>query len=201
MSLSQITVPTEASGAIIQLLKGVVYNDAHPEQWQALLGHLAVIRDYFSVIRLEVVVDEAEGFGYLRQSEESAEGKVDDGLPRLIQRRPLSYPVSLLCVLLRRKLAEQDVAGGETRLILGREQIVESLRVFLPEAANEAKLIDQVDQHLQKLVDYGFLRRLKGEEERFEVRRIVKALVDAQWLGEMNEKLETYRNYGSDSVR
>jgi hypothetical protein len=201
MSLSQITIPAQACGAIIQLLRGVVYNDAHPAQWQALLAHLAAIRDYFSVIQLEVFVDEAEGFGYLRQNEANDEGQSNETLPRLIQRRPLSYPVSLLCVLLRRKLAEQDVAGGETRLVLGREQIVESLRVFLPDSANEAKLIDQVDQHMQKLVDYGFLRRLKGEEQRFEVRRIVKALVDAQWLGEMNEKLEAYRKYGSDSLR
>ena len=95
--------------------------------------------------------------------------------------------------MLRKKLIEQDAAGGETRVILSREQIVDMMRVFLPEGSNEAKTVEQIESHLRKVVDYGFLRRLKGDEERFEVRRIIKALVDADWLGELAEKLETYQ--------
>jgi len=34
-------------------------------------------------------------------------------LPRLVQRRALSFPVSLLLALLRKKLAEFDAGGGE----------------------------------------------------------------------------------------
>lgn len=40
-------------------------------------------------------------------------------------RRPLSFAVSLLLALLRKKLAEFDAAGGDTRLILSREQVIE----------------------------------------------------------------------------
>ena len=81
------------------------------------------------------------------------------------------------------------------RVILSRSQIIDMLRVFLPEAGNEAKTVEQINRHINKIVDYGFLRRLKGEEERFEVRRILKALVDAQWLNEIDERLQTYRAY------
>ena len=85
-------------------------------------------------------------------------------LPRLVARRPLSFPVSLLLALLRKKLAEFDAGGGDTRLILSRDEIVELVRVFLPEGSNEAKLIDQVETHLNKIVELGFLRRLKQQE-------------------------------------
>jgi hypothetical protein len=38
----------------------------------------------------------------------------------------------------------------------------------------------------------GFLRRLRGKDDQFEVRRILKAFVDAQWLGEFDRRLADY---------
>jgi hypothetical protein len=37
------------------------------------------------------------------------------------------------------------------------------------------------------------LRKLRGSEDRFEVRRILKSFVDAQWLGEFDRRLADYR--------
>ncbi len=116
-------------------------------------------------------------------------------LPRLVARRQLSFPVSLLLALLRKKLAEFDAGGGETRLILSREEAVELIRVFLPAGSNETRLIDQVDGHLNKIVELGFVRRLRGQEQTFEVRRILKAFVDAQWLADFDQRLATYRSH------
>jgi hypothetical protein len=65
--------------------------------------------------------------------------------------------------------------------------------VFLPAGSNEAKLIDQVDTHLNKVVKLGFLRPLHGQKQMFEVRRILKAFVDAQWLTEFDQRLAVYR--------
>ena len=84
-------------------------------------------------------------------------------------------------------------------MILSREQISDSFRVFIRESNNEARVVEQIDGHLNRLVDYGLLRVLKGDVERLEVRRVVKALVDAEWLGEMSEKLERYRKHARDS--
>jgi hypothetical protein len=95
--------------------------------------------------------------------------------------------------LLRKKLAEFDAAGAETRLILSREQVLDMLRVFMPEGSNEARLIDQVDSHLNRIVELGFVRRLRGQEGQFEVQRILKAFVDAQWLAEFDARLAAYR--------
>jgi len=184
----------QAAPILVQLLKGVLYRDRHEALWQDLLGLRAVVRDYFAIVGLELVVDEAEGYAFLRQRDAEEE---DGGssLPRLIPRRPLSYPQSLLCLLLRKRLVEQDAGGGETRVILSRAQIVDMMRVYLPDAGNEAKTVEQINRHINRIVDYGFLRPMKGEEERFEVRRILKALVTADWLSRLDERLADYRRH------
>lgn len=189
----------DLSALVINLLKGVLYLESDPTLWNALIQLQARVRDYLSVLGLELVLDEAEGYAFLRARPES-DDEAAPKLPRLIARRPLSFPVSLLLALLRKKLAEFDAGGEATRLIMTRDEIVELLRVFLPESSNEAKLIDQVDTQLNKIVELGFLRRLKssaavnaGNPAIFEVRRILKAFVDAQWLAEFDARLGAYQ--------
>ena len=195
-------VTNDLAAPLIVLLKGVIYQDADANLWSTLLKLQSGVRDYVAVLGLELVLDEAEGYAFLRARAESDDETVPK-LPRLIARRPLSFPVSLLLALLRKKLAEFDASGGQDgnglRLVLGRDEIVELVRVFLPESSNEAKLIDQIETHLNKIVELGFLRKLKtsagspGGQAVFEVRRILKAFVDAQWLAEFDARLATYQ--------
>lgn len=189
----------DVSTLLILLLKGVLYQDGDPRLWNALLNLQARVRDYVTVLGLELVLDEAEGYAFLRSRPEN-EDDAGQKLPRLVARRQLSFPVSLLLALLRKKLAEFDASGGDTRLVLSRDEIIELIRVFLPETSNEAKLIDQFETHLNKIVELGFLRRLKsgttpqsGQAGVFEVRRILKAFVDAQWLAEFDTRLAAYQ--------
>ncbi|BCX81248.1 hypothetical protein MIT9_P0826 [Methylomarinovum caldicuralii] len=177
---------------LIPLLKGVVYAEADPPRWQKLLDLQARIREVTGLMGLELIIDEAEGHAFLRQREFVAE---ETPLPRLVPRRPLSFPVSLLLALLRRRLLEFDQSGADTRLVLHRDDIAEMVRVFLPESSNEAKLLDRLDRDLKRIEELGFLRRLKGQEHLFEVQRILKSFVDAQWLGEFNERLAAYRKH------
>lgn len=175
---------------ITHLMKGVVYADSHEKAWRHLLPLQAQVRDYVGVMGLTVVIDEAEGYAFLRSKPDDEE---EDGkLPRLIPRRALSFHVSLLLALLRKKLAEFDASGADTRLILTREQLVEMVRMFLPESSNEARLVDQIDAQLTKIVELGFLRRITGQEAAYEVRRILKAFVDGQWLAEFDQRLAEY---------
>jgi hypothetical protein len=190
-----MTTATEPdlSQAVTQLMKGVLYRDTHEKAWRHLLSLQPQVRDYVAVLGLLVVIDEAEGYAFLRQrpAEESDE---PNPLPRLIPRRSLSFHVSLLLALLRKKLAEFDAHGGDSRLMLSREQITEMIRVFLPPTSNEARLTDQIDAHVNKAVEYGFLRQAKNAEQVYEVRRILKAFVDGQWLADFDEKLAEYAN-------
>ncbi|MBB5610996.1 MULTISPECIES: DUF4194 domain-containing protein [unclassified Janthinobacterium] len=182
------------SQILIALMQGVLYQESDAGLWQSLLLLQARVRDYCQQIGLELILDEAEGYAYLRQRS-TPEGEV--ALPRLVPRRQLSYPVSLILVLLRKKLAEFDSNAGDTRLVVSREQITEQLRLFLPDTANEARLLDRMDTHLNKVVELGFLYRLRGQEQQFEVRRILKAFVDAQWLSDFEQRLDDYASHGA----
>jgi hypothetical protein len=191
----------DLTGLVVPLLKGVLYREDDGAHWAALLQLQARVRDYVAVLALELVVDEAEGYAFVR-----AQPQADDSapkLPRLVRRQPLSFQVSLLLALLRKKLAEFDASGGDTRLILTRSAVVELVRVFLPAGSNESRLIDQIDSQLNKVIELGFVRRLKlpsdgataraAQEPVFEVRRILKAFVDAQWLAEFDQRLVVYQ--------
>lgn len=187
-----VNPPRELSSVVIPLLKGVMYQEENPGLWGSLLNLQAGVRDYVAVLGLELMLDEAEGYAFLRSRQDSGE----DGamaIPRLVARRQLSYPVSLLLALLRKKLAEFDAGGGDTRLILSRDEVVELIRIFLPAGSNEVKLIDQVDATLNKITELGFIRRLRGQQQMIEVRRIIKAFVDAQWLADLDGRLAEYR--------
>lgn len=180
----------DLSTPVIQLMKGAVYRDTHDKAWQQLLQLQPQVRDYVEVLGLQVVIDEAEGYAFLRQRPVDEDDS--NQIPRLVPRRSLSFHVSLLLALLRKKLAEFDAQSGDTRLMLTRAQIAEMLRVFLPATSNEARLLDQIDTHINKAVDLGFLRAAKSAEPVFEVRRILKAFVDGQWLADFDAKLAEY---------
>jgi len=190
MTEAEDNSPDLFSRVIIALMKGVVYEDNDPALWQELFKLQVRTRDYISVLGLELMLDEAEGYAWLR-TRPVVEGAPE--LPRLISRRQFSFPVSLLLALLRKKLVEFDAGGGDSRLILSRDEIVELLRVFLPAGSNEIRLVKQIDSYINKIVDAGFLRRLRGNENQLEVRRILKAFVDAQWLTEFDQNLEKYQ--------
>ncbi len=196
---AEVVAAGDLSALVIPLLKGVLYQELDASLWNSLINLQARVRDYVAVLGLELVLDEAEGYAFLR----SRQPNDDDPAPklaRLIVRRPLSFPVSLLLALLRKKLAEFDASGGDTRLVLSLDEIVELLRVFQPESSNETRLIDQIETHLNKIAELGFLRRLKANVANpgaravvFEVRRILKAFVDAQWLAEFDARLAAYQ--------
>jgi hypothetical protein len=101
-----------------------------------------------------------------------------------------------LLALIRKKLAESDAQSGETRVILGKEEIIDMVGAFFTDSANSAKIADRISTSISKVVELGFLRRLKGKEERFEISRILKTFVDAQWLQEFETRLAEYRNHG-----
>lgn len=191
------TPAPDLSVLLIGLLKGVLYREQEERQWAALLNLQLRVRDYVAVLNLELVLDEAEGYAFLKSRPEPDQDDPAPRLPRLVARRPLSYPVSLLLALLRKKMAEFDAGGGDTRLVLSRDELLEMVRVFVRDSANEAKLVDQLEPTINKVVELGFLHRLKSSNANatahYEVKRILKAFVDAQWLADFDARLASYR--------
>ncbi len=184
----------ELSVVLIALFKGVVDRNDDERKWRLVERYEGRIQDYVSVLGLSLVVYREEGFAFLTSSDRDEE---ESDLPRLVPRRQLSYPVSLTLALLRKRLAEHDSFSGEERLVLDTEDVVEMVRTFLPAGTNEAKATDQILSSLRRVADLGFIRFLSRDENKLEVKRIIKAFVDAQWLEELDRKLAEYAEHAA----
>lgn len=183
-----------AREAIVLLMKGLFDRRENEAAWEALTGAAhGTISDFFEVIGLKPVIDEAEGYAYLRQGEPQ-EG--ESPLPKLIPARELGYKVSLLCVLLRKRIADFDMQSDDFRAVVTKEDLMEQLLLFMPETFDEVKLRRELESAIRKVEELGFLKKLRGEADHYEIRRSLKAFVDARWLADFDKRLQAYREAG-----
>src|SRR5258708_1115207 len=181
---------TPYAPAVIRLLQGPLYlDDAAP--WKLLLQYSEQVRVYCAQIGLELLLHEADGFAYLRQPEwEDDEGRTID-LPRLTRPVPLTCDIWMFCVLLREQLLQFETSNlGGTACLLSKEQIREMLLPALPERNNELLLQKRIDTLTNQVIELGFLKRVNRlGQDYFEVRRILKAKINADQLVELKERL------------
>ena len=187
----------EYAHVIIKLLQDVLY-DEEKTTWSDLLTYQIPVRDYFAKIGLELHLDEREGFAFLRQAEEE-----ENKLPRLVRRTPLSYEVTLLCVLLREILEEFDVKDIESRkCFVSAKELQEKIEIFFKDSPNKVRLLERFDKTIHSVVRLGFLKETeqengKTEDVRYEVRRIIKAKITHEKLEEIRQKLAVYAGLNS----
>lgn len=184
--------PLPYAPTLLRLLQGPVYQD-DGLPWELLLSHRLGVARHFAEMGLELQLRESEGFAFLRQPEPSENNELPP-LPRLIRRIPLSFEVTVGCVLLReRLLLFENTQPDASRLVLPQEELRQMLRPFFRETTNEVKLQNRLDQTLTRLSELGFLKALKNEgPPTFEVRRLIKAKLDAQALSEIKTLLDRF---------
>src|SRR6185312_12678857 len=110
---------------------------------------------------------------FIRQLEIEGEDRV----PRLVQRRPLSYLATLLLTALREEFLRFDSSAGDsTRLVKTRDELRNLVADFLPETTNQVRDTARVDAAIARLGELGFVRQFgSAERDSFEIMRIVKA--------------------------
>lgn len=182
----------EFSVALVALLRGIVSREGQTKQWNTIVTQTANIEDYVSKIGLTLMLDETDGYAYLKQREPTDE---ISEIPRLIPRHQLSYPVSLLLVLLRKQLLEFDTHSADERNIISKQEIIEKVLPFLKDTSNEAKQIKEIEGYIRRVEEMGFIRSINGAEPKYEVLRIIRSFVDAGWLSKMDSLLNAYREY------
>lgn len=178
------------SAALVALFKGFISRDAHTKHWNTLQTQQTQVEDYVSKLGLTLIVDDTDGYAYLKQQTQT-EDHLD--IPRLVPRHKLSYQVSVILVLLRKQLLEFDSgSNADERLILTKQELVDQLHPYLSDTSDEAKQMKDIDANLNKIRDMGFVRMIDSVDGRFEVYRILRSFVDAQLLGEMDKRLQEY---------
>src|ERR1051326_8867305 len=172
-----------------KLLQQPVYRE-DSGLWDTLRSERKEIAEYFSAIGQQLVVDEADGFAFLRQIE--PEG--DERVPRLAQRRRLSYDATLLLVCIREEFCRFETSADESsRLVKSRAELHMLVGAFLRETNNQVRDVRLVDAAIQRLVELGFLKQIgEGAQELFELMRIAKARLTPDELHLIKEKLQSH---------
>jgi hypothetical protein len=181
--------PEPYAAIILGLLQGAIESDDR-KQWDLLRLHERTVRTEFAKLGLELVFSESDGYAFLRQPELESEDGETHSLPRLISRHKLSREATILCLLLRERLDQfENSTPDSDRLLLSEDDLFEMQRPFYPENNDETKWKTKLNQIVQQVVSLGFLR-LNKNNGRYEVRRIIKARIQADDLAELKERLK-----------
>jgi Domain of unknown function (DUF4194) len=179
---------SDISFVLVELLRDPIYRE-DAEMWETLRTQQEKVRHYFHQIGQELVMDEAEGYAFLRQLE--CDGV--DRIPKLAQRRPLNYHTTLLLVCLREEFCRFDTTAPDaTRLVKTRGELQNLVIAFLPETSNQVRDLGKVDTAIQRCVELGFLKLINSDTEEFEVKRIVKAKLGPNELEAIKKRLTDY---------
>ena len=175
--------------AAVRLLQGVVYAEEE-KVWNLVLGSKSPLQSYFSQLGLLLIVDESEGFAFLRQFEEDEYPVGQAALPKLFRRVPMNYGATLLCVLLRdllRQFEEEEV--DNERCLVETTKLLADWKNFFPIDQDEVQKQKELRSALRKLEDLKLVRKFGDEPETWEVRRILKARLPAAELETLKLKL------------
>ena len=183
----------ERSLVLARLLLEPVYRE-DGAALETLRAERDSIAHYFRQIGQELIIDEAEGYAFLRQIE--IEG--GERIPRIGRRQPLGYTATVLLVCLREELARFDAAPAEsTRLVCTRQQLRQLVGQFVRETNNQIRDVRTIDAAIRRVEELGFLRTFgPPESEMFEVMRILKARFGPGELTEVRDRLARHVEQG-----
>lgn len=179
------------SVAAVRLLQGVIEQE-DGRVWDILMSNSTQIEQYVARLGLQLVVDEAEGLAYLRQFSEEDLPTGYDAIPKLFRASRLSFGQTVLTVLLREALRRfEEEETRDSRCVIEEAELLESWKSFFPGQNDEVRQQRDLQATLNKLEDYGFVRRFGTEPASWEVRRILKARLTADVLEHLHRQLVT----------
>lgn len=178
---------------LIRLLQSIVYDD-DKAVWNDVVAFQQQIRNYFAIMGIELILNEQEGFAYLSQPD-NIEGEAVQ-VPRLVRRMPISYEVTLLCVVLREALEEFDIKNTDSRkLFLTNKDIKDRIELFFGDRTDRVKLLERLENYINTTVSLGFLREVEvrshdQQTKTYEVRRVLKSKINNEKLEEIRAKMQ-----------
>ena len=178
------------SKAVVKLLKGVVENN--DTIWSDILTYQTEIQDYISLMGLELILKKDEGFAFIKQRTND-----DAKTVNLVSRRQYGFELSVMLVVLRQMLEDFDsnpTLSQATDKYVTAFEIKEETEMFLPSTYNKAKFEKELDNNIERLVDFGFLIAPKSNdgETRYKIHRIIKEKITLDDLLDFKKQLNDY---------
>lgn len=172
--------------ALVTLLKQrFISARTHPRDWQVLVEHERVLRSRLNDLFLDLAVDRAREVAWKRQ----AVPETGSRFPTLLYDAAWSREETLVLVHLRDRL-RAGLAGGDARVFIDREDIVEYVASFRPaHATDEAGDEKRARNAVLSINKAGLLIGAAGDD-RFEISEAVEPLLPLELLQELLEALQ-----------
>jgi len=177
---------------LIKLLKGPV-EYLEKSAWEQLMQYQVELTRFLQQLGLVLVLEKDDGYAYLEQLRLDEE----DNVAGWIRRIQLGYEESILLVLLRDMMAEFEVGeAGARELIKKRREIKEYAELFFKENPSRVKFIRDLDRLIDKVEELDFIEKVEpadlSDEEKFRIKKIIKAKVDHEILENFKNQLSQY---------
>jgi hypothetical protein len=161
--------------------------------WEQLLQYQVELTRFLQQLGLVLVLEKDDGYAYLEQLRLDEE----DNVAGWIRRIQLGYEESILLVLLRDMMAEFEVGeAGARELIKKRREIKEYAELFFKENPSRVKFIRDLDRLIDKVEELDFIEKVEpadlSDEEKFRIKKIIKAKVDHEILENFKNQLTQY---------
>lgn len=170
--------------ALVRLLQGVVYADDE-KYWSLVLNYRKEIESYFLKIGLQLYVVEHEEFAYLRSvpREEAPVGFAD--LPKLTRRRQLAFPVTIICLLLKKQyIQHQENVGSFEPPTIHLDELFESYHNIPAVAKNdEWRSRQHFEAQFNKVKnDLRLVKETGVAENEYRILPAINALVNVDFM-------------------
>lgn len=177
------------TSVFIRLLKGPVEYLEKPA-WDQLLQYQTELTRLLQQLGLILLLDKDDGYAYVEQIRIDDE----DTVAGWVRRTPLGYEESILLVLLRDMMVEFELGeAGARELIRKRREIKEYAELFFKENPSRVKFIRDLDRLIDRVTELDFLEKVAShdlpDEEKFRVKKIIKARVDNDTLENFKQQL------------
>ncbi|QEG43102.1 DUF4194 domain-containing protein [Roseimaritima ulvae] len=191
LSPDMLPPPVPWAPAAVRLLQGIVYHDDRGDTWERILAGATPLSDYFARIGLLLIVNEEDGFAYLRQLEPETLPTDYPSIPKLFRSVRLTFEASLLCVLLREELRRfEEEIHRDDRCVVLQSSLLEVWQTLMPGDQDDVRANRNLSGQLRKLEELKFVRRFEKQPASWEIRRILKARLPLEELERLRRDLE-----------
>lgn len=179
------------ANVLIQLLRrGKIEYKTSNDIWSLLTTYEVDIRDYLSIIGLELLISKEDGYAFTKQLEFE-----NNELQRIAPKSRLGYEVSIILIVLRQEIEDFDTNATEinsAHKFITKAEILDQVALFLPESNNYVKDKNKVNTHLKKVETMGFLKKVKeqGDEVKYQIHRMIKSKITISELEQFKQELE-----------
>lgn len=182
----------------VRLLQGPLFKNENEQSFEKLQLWAKEINAYFNVIGLKLYYNEDIDYAFLVQNEDG-DGNVIGDLTRLLIKHPLTYETSLILIILREELDKFEMEDTSSmRLVIKESEISELIEPYYKDTSDKVKYQNLVSTQLNIIASMGLIKQIKDSSQTislsndrvFEIKNILRAKVDAEFLREFKERLE-----------